>query len=105
MKKNYIFKFILLLIPVLAFTLLSFSSGNPNAFSGSPGDSGNNCTQCHSGTANNSNITIHEVNNYIYNILRFRIIDRVLQLSEIVENYNYEKEFINYLDILHNLQS
>jgi len=58
MKKNYIFKFILLLIPVSAFTLLSFSSGNPNAFSGSPGDSGNNCTQCHSGTANNSNITI-----------------------------------------------
>ena len=62
MKKNYIFKFILLLIPVSAFTLLSFSSGNPNALSGSPGDSGNNCTQCHSGTANNSNITITEVN-------------------------------------------
>lgn len=47
---------------------------------------------------NNSNITIHEVNNYIYNILRFRIIDRVLQQSEIVENYNYEKEFINFIE-------
>lgn len=58
MKKNYIFKSILLLIPISAIFLLSFSSGNGSALSGSPGDGGNNCTQCHSGTANNSNISI-----------------------------------------------
>ncbi len=58
MKKNYVFKFVLFLIPLSAVFLLSFSSGNGSALSGSPGDGGNNCTQCHSGTANNSNITI-----------------------------------------------
>lgn len=58
MKKNYFFKSILLLIPISAIFLLSFSSGNGSALSGSPGDGGNNCTQCHSGTANNSNISI-----------------------------------------------
>ena len=58
MKKNYIFKTILFLIPFSAILLLSYSSGNGSALSGSPGDGGNNCTQCHSGTANNSNITI-----------------------------------------------
>ena len=58
MKKNYFFKFFLLLIPASAFLLLSFSGGNGSALSGSPGDGGNNCTQCHSGSANNSNISI-----------------------------------------------
>lgn len=58
MKKNYIFKSILFLIPVSAIFLLSFSSGNGSPLSGSPGDGGNNCTQCHLGTANNSNIQI-----------------------------------------------
>lgn len=58
MKKNYSFKFLLLAIPTAAFALLSFSGGNPSALSGSPGDSGNNCTACHAGTANNSNIAI-----------------------------------------------
>lgn len=58
MKKNYIFKFVLLLIPVSAFVLLSFSSGRDSSFSGSPGDGGNNCTACHSGTASNSNLVI-----------------------------------------------
>jgi len=58
MKKNYLFKSILLLIPISAVFLLSFSSGNGSPLSGSPGDGGNNCTQCHSGTANNSNIQI-----------------------------------------------
>jgi hypothetical protein len=58
MKKHYIFKFLLLLIPVSAFTLLSFSSGRDSAFSGSPGDN-NNCTHCHTGAAaSNSNISI-----------------------------------------------
>ena len=55
MKKNYIFKTILFLIPFSAILLLSYSSGNGSALSGSPGDGGNNCTQCHTGTANNSN--------------------------------------------------
>ena len=58
MKKNYIFKTILFLIPFSAILLLSYSSGNGSALSGSPGDGGNNCTQCHTGTANNSNIQI-----------------------------------------------
>ena len=41
------------------FTLLSFSSGNGNPLSGSPGDGGNNCTQCHTGSAaSTSNISI-----------------------------------------------
>ena len=59
MKKHYIFKFTLLLIPVSALTLLSFSSGRDNAYSGSPGDAGTNCTQCHTGTAaSSSNVSI-----------------------------------------------
>ena len=58
MKKNYLFKSFLFLIPLSAVFLLSFSSGNGSPLSGSPGDGGNNCTQCHSGTANNSNIQI-----------------------------------------------
>ena len=57
MKKNYFFKTILFLIPFSAILLLSFSSGNGSALSGSPGD-GNNCTQCHAGVVNNSNIQI-----------------------------------------------
>lgn len=58
MKKDYIFKTILFLIPFSAILLLSFSSGNGSALSGSPGDNQNNCTQCHSGVASNSNISI-----------------------------------------------
>ena len=59
MKKNYSFKALLLLIPISAFSLLSFSGGNGNALSGSPGDGGANCTQCHTGSsASNSNISI-----------------------------------------------
>ncbi|NJN49941.1 MAG: hypothetical protein HC798_00740 [Polaribacter sp.] len=57
MKKNYLFKTVLFLIPFSAFVLLSFSSGNGSALSGSPGDGGNSCSQCH-GSASNSNITI-----------------------------------------------
>ena len=50
MKKNYIFKFSLVLIPFLAFVLMSQSAGRTAGFNtGSPGDSGNTCTQCHSG--------------------------------------------------------
>lgn len=49
MKKNYVFKSLLLLIPVSAFLLMSVSSGRDGGYSGSPGDNNNTCTQCHSG--------------------------------------------------------
>ncbi len=48
MKKNYIFKSLLLLIPVSAFALMSLSSGRNGSYSSSPGD-GNTCSACHSG--------------------------------------------------------
>jgi len=43
----------LLLIPVAIFFLAN-QSGSPGGKTGSPGDGGNTCTQCHSGTAQNS---------------------------------------------------
>lgn len=49
MKKHYIFKFILLLIPVSAFVLMSSSGGRSEGRSGSPGDGGATCAACHSG--------------------------------------------------------
>ncbi|WP_298765210.1 choice-of-anchor V domain-containing protein [uncultured Polaribacter sp.] len=49
MKKNYFFKFLLLAIPVSAFLLISSSGGRTDGRSGSPGDGGNTCAQCHSG--------------------------------------------------------
>ncbi|PWG05444.1 choice-of-anchor V domain-containing protein [Polaribacter aquimarinus] len=49
MKKNYFFKFILLLIPVVALTLMSNAGGRQNQLSGSPGDNNQTCAQCHSG--------------------------------------------------------
>lgn len=49
MKKDYIFKFILLLIPVTAFVLMSNSGGREQTLTGSPGDSNATCAQCHSG--------------------------------------------------------
>ena len=49
MKKHYFFKFVLLLIPALAFLLMSNSGGNTTARSGSPGDGGVTCASCHSG--------------------------------------------------------
>lgn len=49
MKKNYLFKLILLAIPVLSFVLMSSNVGQNGAYSGSPGDSGNTCAACHSG--------------------------------------------------------
>lgn len=49
MKKNYIFKTFLFLIPLTAFVLMAVSSGRDGGFSGSPGDSSNTCTNCHSG--------------------------------------------------------
>jgi hypothetical protein len=49
MKKNYIFKTILFMIPLTAFALMSLSGGRDGGFSGSPGDSSNTCANCHSG--------------------------------------------------------
>jgi hypothetical protein len=49
MKKNYFFKTSLLMIPTMAFILMSNSGGKSGAFSGSPGDGGTTCTGCHSG--------------------------------------------------------
>lgn len=47
MKKNYIFKLLLLMIPVSAFLLMSSSDGRDEGRTGSPGDSGDTCTACH----------------------------------------------------------
>ena len=50
MKKNYFFKFLLLMIPFLAFVFMAQSGGRTQGFnSSSPGDNGATCTQCHSG--------------------------------------------------------
>lgn len=52
MKKNYLFKFTLLLIPVIGFSLISFTGGVGGDRSGSPGDGGTTCTVCHAPGAN-----------------------------------------------------
>ncbi len=49
MKKNYIFKAILLIIPIAALTLMSNAGGKTGGFSGSPGDNGTSCANCHNG--------------------------------------------------------
>ncbi len=46
MKKDYFFKFILLIIPISAVVLISSSGGRNDARSGSPGD-GQSCMECH----------------------------------------------------------
>jgi len=58
MKKNYFFKFILLLIPVSAVIFISASAGRDGGFSGSVGDSSNTCTSCHSGGNFGATVTI-----------------------------------------------
>jgi hypothetical protein len=58
MKKNYIFKFILFLIPVTGLILISASGGRDGGYSGSPGDSSNTCTSCHSGGNFGATVTI-----------------------------------------------
>ena len=52
MKKNYLFKPFLFLIPIAAFSLISFSGGVGGARTGSPGDGGTTCTICHAPGAN-----------------------------------------------------
>lgn len=50
-KTTFFFRSTLLMIPVLGFLVItSYSTGAPNGYSGSPGDSGNYCSTCHNGT-------------------------------------------------------
>lgn len=49
MRKNYTFYFVLLIVPILGFLFISSSGGMSGGLSGSPGDSGNTCSQCHNG--------------------------------------------------------
>ncbi|MDA9339557.1 T9SS type A sorting domain-containing protein [Polaribacter sp.] len=58
MKKNYFFKTSLLMIPTMAFILMSNSGGKTGAFSGSPGDGGTSCTSCHSGGSFGASVAI-----------------------------------------------
>ncbi|WP_299136168.1 choice-of-anchor V domain-containing protein [uncultured Tenacibaculum sp.] len=58
MRKYYLFKLTLFLIPLLGFMFISFSGGRDSAFSSSPGDSNNNCTTCHAGTATAANLSV-----------------------------------------------
>lgn len=46
-----IYKFLYVLLIPMAFVLYANSSGSPGGKSGSPGDNGATCTDCHSGTA------------------------------------------------------
>ncbi len=48
MKRNLPFYSLLTAIPVGLLILVGFSGGQPGEFSGSPGDGGTTCTQCHS---------------------------------------------------------
>jgi hypothetical protein len=50
MKKQYV----LLSIPAMGiiFLLMAYSSGSPGGKSGSPGDNGSTCVDCHTGTVN-----------------------------------------------------
>jgi hypothetical protein len=52
MKKNYSFYSILTAIPIGLLCLVSFTGGQGGNFSGSPGDGGTTCTQCHAPGAN-----------------------------------------------------
>jgi hypothetical protein len=58
MKKDYIFKFLLFLIPVTALILMSNAGGVAEGRSGSPGDVGSTCTACHSGGDFNASASI-----------------------------------------------
>jgi hypothetical protein len=58
MKKNYLFK-LLLLAPVASLLFLSWSSGyTGGSVTGSPGDGGSTCTQCHGGGNFNASVAI-----------------------------------------------
>lgn len=52
MKKNYSYYSLLMALPVALILLVGFTSGQGGNFSGSPGDNGSTCTNCHSPGAN-----------------------------------------------------
>ncbi len=54
MKNNYKFYTFLLAIPIAAFIFLGYSSGQVSPYTGSPGDGGNTCAVCHSGSTNHN---------------------------------------------------
>lgn len=58
MKKNYLFKFGLFMIPFTAFILIANSSGRDDARSGSPGDGGATCASCHTGGSAGASLAI-----------------------------------------------
>lgn len=58
MKKHYIFKVLLLSIPIVALVLMSNAGGRTQAASGSPGDNNQTCSNCHSGGNFNTSVTI-----------------------------------------------
>ena len=61
MKKHY--NILMVFALPIAFLFLTsevwFHSGSPGGKSGSPGDGGNNCTDCHAGTAMNQELWIY----------------------------------------------
>ena len=58
MNKNYLFKLFLLAIPIASFVLMSTSIGAFGAWTGSPGDSGNTCFNCHNVTPGDFNASL-----------------------------------------------
>jgi len=52
MKKLY--NYLPLLAVPFVFIFMGYNSGSPGGRTGSPGDNGNNCTACHSGTPQNA---------------------------------------------------
>jgi hypothetical protein len=57
MKKNYFY--LLLALPMIVMLFTSSTGGRTDGVSGSPGDSGNTCTQCHAPGANfNASVAI-----------------------------------------------
>jgi hypothetical protein len=58
MKKNYSYYSILTAIPIGLLCLVSFSGGQTGSFSGSPGDGGSTCTNCHATGANHGGTPI-----------------------------------------------
>jgi len=57
MKKNIIFRVLLVVIPAISLILMSLSNGAPAGWSGSPGDLGT-CYNCHDVTPGNFNASI-----------------------------------------------
>jgi hypothetical protein len=56
MKKNLPFHSLLMAVPISLLVLVSFTGGQTGEFSGSPGDGGTTCTQCHATGANHGGI-------------------------------------------------